>query len=328
MFGIRRRDFIALLGSAAAAWPLAARAQQAAMPVIGFLGAVSPTETARGFAQGLKESGYTEGENVAVEYRWANNQLDRLPSLAADLVRKRVAVIVAAGGTAPAIAAKATTATIPIVFTTPDDPVELGLVASLSRPGGNLTGIYFVVGELVPKRLELLRELLPAMTRVAVFVNPANPARAESQIKEAESAGRQMGLRIQIFHAGTGREINAAFATLAGERPDALLVSPDPLYVVRRAQLVTLAARHAIPTSFSNREPIEAGGLMSYGTNIADAYRQAGIYAGRILKGANPADLPVVQSSKFELVINAQTAFMLGLDVPTHLQQIADEVIE
>ena len=214
------------------------------------------------------------------------------------------------------------------MFTTPDDPVELGLVASLSRPGGNLTGIYFVVGELVPKRLELLRELLPAMTRVAVFVNPANPARAESQIKEAESAGRQMGLRIQIFHAGTGREINAAFATLAGERPDALLVSPDPLYVVRRAQLVTLAARHAIPTSFSNREPIEAGGLMSYGTNIADAYRQAGIYAGRILKGANPADLPVVQSSKFELVINAQTAFMLGLDVPTHLQQIADEVIE
>jgi putative ABC transport system substrate-binding protein len=244
------------------------------------------------------------------------------------LVRRRVAVIVATGGTAPAIAAKAAAATIPIVFTTPDDPVELGLVASLSRPGGNLTGIYFVVGELVPKRLELLRELVPAMTSVAVLVNPANPARAESQVKEAESAGRQMGLRIQIFNAGTGREINAAFATLARERPDALLVSPDPLYVVRRAQLVTLAARHAIPTSFSNREPVEAGGLMSYGTNIADAYRQAGVYAGRILKGAKPAELPVVQSSKFELVINAQTAFMLGLDVPTHLQQLADEVIE
>src|SRR5262245_54378212 len=317
-----RRKFFTLLGGAAATWPLTAGAQQPSMPVIGFLGAVSPTETARGFLQGLKEAGYTEGENVAIEYRWAENQLDRLPSLAADLVRKRVAVIVATGGTAPALATKAATPTIP------DDPVQLGLVASLSRPGGNLTGIYFVVGELVPKRLELLRELVPAMTRVAVLVNPANPARAEFQVKEAESAGRQMGLRIQIFNAGTGREINAAFATLARERPDALLVSPDPLYVVRRAQLVTLAARHAIPTSFSNREPVEAGGLMSYGTNIADAYRQAGVYAGRILKGAKPAELPVVQSSKFELVINAQTAFMLGLDVPTHLQQIADEVIE
>ena len=324
---MRRRDFITLLG-AAATWPLTARAQQSAIPVIGFLGGVSPTETVRGFLQGLKEAGYTEGENVAIEYRWAENQLDRLPSLAADLVRKRVAVIVATGGTAPALATKAATTTIPIVFTIPDDPVQLGLVASLSRPGGNLTGIYFVVGELVPKRLELLRELVPAMTRVAVLVNPANPARAEFQVKEAESAGRQMGLRIQIFNVGTGREINAAFATLARERPDALLVSPDPLYVVRRAQLVTLAARHAIPTSFSNREPVEAGGLMSYGTNIADAYRQAGVYAGRILKGAKPAELPVVQSSKFELVINAQTAFMLGLDVPTHLQQIADEVIE
>src|SRR5215813_8770397 len=323
-----RRKFFTLLGGAAATWPLTAGAQQPSMPVTGFLGAVSPTETARGILQGLTEAGYTEGENVAVEYRWANNQLDRLPTLAADLVRKRVAVIVATGGTAPPIATKAATTTIPIVFTIPDDPVELGLVASLSRPGGNLTGIYFVVGELVPKRLELLRELVPAMTRVAVFVNRANPARAESQIKEAESAGRQMGLRIQIYRAATAREINVAFGTLARERPDALLVSPDPLYVVRRAQLVTLAARHAIPTSFSNRDPVEAGGLMSYGTNIADAYRQAGVYAGRILKGAKPAELPVVQSSKFELVINAQTAFMLGLDVPTHLQQIADEVIE
>src|SRR5262249_17284761 len=271
------------------------------MPVIGFLGAVSPTETQRGFLQGLKEAGYTDGENVAVEYRWAENQLDRLPTLAADLVRKRVAVIVATGGTAPAIAPKAAAAAIPIVVTTPDEPRGLGLVARLSRAGGNLTGIYFVVGELVPKRLELLRELVPAMTSVAVLVNPANPARAESQIKEAESAGRQMGLRIQILHAATGRDINVAFGTLARERTDALLVSPDPLYVVRRAQLVTLAARHAIPTSFSNREPVEAGGLMSYGTNIADAYRQAGIYAGRILKGAKPAELPVVQSSKFEL---------------------------
>jgi putative ABC transport system substrate-binding protein len=324
---IGRREFITLLG-AAVAWPLAARAQQPAMPVIGFLGAVSPTETVRGFPQGLKEAGYVEGENVAIEYRWAGNQLDRLPTLAADLVRKQVAVIVATGGTAPAIAAKAATTTIPIVFTAPDDPVQLGLVASLSRPGGNLTGVYFLVGELVPKRLELLRELVPAMTRVAVFVNPANPARAESQVNEVDSDGRQMSLRIQIFKTATSREINTAFATFARERPDALLVSPDPLYVVRRAQLVTLAARHAIPTSFSNRDPVEAGGLMSYGTNIADAYRQAGAYAGRILRGAKPADLPVMQSSKFELVINAQTALMLGLTVPHTLLSVADEVIE
>jgi putative ABC transport system substrate-binding protein len=293
-----------------------------------FLGAVSPTETVRGFPQGLREAGYVEGENVAIEYRWAGNQLDRLPTLAADLVRKQVAVIVATGGTAPAIAAKAATTTIPIVFTAPDDPVQLGLVASLSRPGGNLTGVYFLVGELVPKRLELLREMVPAMTRVAVFVNPANPARAESQVNEVDSAGRQMGLRIQIFKTATSREINTAFATFARERPDALLVSPDPLYVVRRAQLVTLAARHAIPTSFSNRDPVEAGGLMSYGTNIADAYRQAGAYAGRILRGAKPADLPVMQSSKFELVINAQTALMLDLTVPHTLLSVADEVIE
>jgi putative ABC transport system substrate-binding protein len=325
---MKRREFFTLLGGAAVMWPLAVRAQQRTVPVIGFLGGVSPTETVRGFSQGLKEAGYAEGENVAVEYRWAQNQLDRLPTLAADLVRKRVAVIVATGGTAPAIAAKAATTTIPIVFTAPDDPVELGLVASLSRPGGNLTGIYFLVGELVPKRLELLRELVPAMTRVAVLVNPANPARAESQVKEVESAGRQMGLRIQILNAGSGRDINVAFATLARERPDALLVNPDPLYVVRRVQLATLAAHHAIPTSFSNRDPVEAGGLMSYGTNIADAYRQAGVYAGRILKGAKPADLPVVQSSKFELVINAQIALMLGLTVPPTLLATADEVIE
>jgi putative ABC transport system substrate-binding protein len=325
---MKRREFISLLGGGAAVWPLAARAQQPTVPVIGFLGGVSPTETVRGFSQGLKEAGYAEGENVAVEYRWAQNQLDRLPTLAADLVRKRVAVIVATGGTAPAIAAKAATTTIPIVFTAPDDPVELGLVASLSRPGGNLTGIYFLVGELVPKRLELLRELVPAMTRVAVLVNPAKPARAESQVKEVESAGRQKGLRIQILNAGSGRDINVAFAALARERPDALLVSPDPLYVVRRVQLATLAAHHAIPTSFSNRDPVEAGGLMSYGTNITDAFRQAGVYAGRILKGANPADLPVVQSTKFELVINAETARMLGLAVPPTLLARADEVIE
>jgi ABC-type uncharacterized transport system substrate-binding protein len=328
---IGRRAFIGLLGGAAVAWPLAVRAQQAAMPVVGLLNAVSP----QGFAerigavhQGLKEAGYVEGQNVAIEYRWAENQLDRLPALAADLVRKRVAVILATGGTAPAIAAKAATSTIPIVFTIPEDPVRLGLVASLSQPGGNLTGVNLFVGELVAKRLELLRELVPAMSRVAVFVNPANPARAESQVREVESAGRAMGLRIQIFNAGTGREINAAFATIARERPDALFVSPDPYFVVRRVQIATLAARHAIPTSFSVREAVEAGGLVSYGTNIVDTYRQAGVYTGRILKGAKPAELPVVQSSKFELVINAETARMLGLTVPPSLLATADEVIE
>jgi putative ABC transport system substrate-binding protein len=331
MLDMRRREFIALLGGAVAAWPLAARAQQAAMPVIGFLGAVSPegfADRLRGFRQGLKEAGYVEGENVAIEYRWAENQLDRLPGLAADLVRNQVTVIVAHGGTAPAIAAKAATTTIPIVFTVPEDPVRLGLVASLSRPGGNLTGVNLVIGELVPKRLELLRELVPGMSRVAAFVNPANPARAESHGKEVESAGRAMGLQIQIFSVGTSREINAAFTTLARERPDALLIGPDPFFTTRRVQLATLAARHAIPSSFSVREYPEAGGLMSYGTNVVDAYRQSGRYTGRVLKGAKPADLPVVQSSKFELVINAQTALMLGLTVPASLLAVTDEVIE
>ena len=250
---MRRREFITLLGGAAAAWPLAARAQQPAMPVIGFLGAVSPegfADRLRGFRQGLKDAGYVEGENVAIEYRWAENQIDRLPALAADLVRRQVAVIVAHGGTAPALAAKAATTTIPIVFTVPEDPVRLGLVASLARPGGNLTGVNFVSGELVAKRLELLRELVPGMTRVAVFVNPANPARAESHGQEVESAGRAMGLQIQILNVGTSREIDAAFATLARERPDALLIGPDPFFTARRVQLATLAARHAIPARF------------------------------------------------------------------------------
>ena len=329
-----RREFISLLGGTAAvssvSWPRAARAQPA-LPVIGFLNAVSSDGFAGRMAairHGLKEAGYVEGENVAIEYRWAENQLDRLPALAADLVRKRVTVILATGGTTPVIAAKAATTTIPIVFTVPEDPVQLGLVASLSRPGGNLTGVNLFVGELVPKRLELLRELVPAMTRVAVFVNPANHERAESHAREAQSAGRAMGLHIQIFNTGTGREINTAFATLARERPDALFVSPDPFFVVRRVQLATLAARHGIPTSFSVRDLVDAGGLMSYGTNILDAYRQAGVYTGRVLKGAKPADLPVVQSVKFELVINAQPALMLGLTVPTSLLASADEVIE
>jgi putative ABC transport system substrate-binding protein len=325
---MRRREFLGALG-AAAAWPLAARAQQPAMPVIGFLNAASPDPPRiSAVRRGLREAGYVEGENVAIEYRWAENQLDRLPALAADLVRKRVAVIVATGGTAPAIAAKAATATIPIVFTVPEDPVQIGLVASLSRPAGNLTGVNLIVGELVPKRLELLRELVPAMTRVAVFVNRANPGRADIQVREAESTGRAMGLQILIFNASTVAEINAAFATLASARPDALFVSPDPFYIGRRVQLATLAARHAIPSSFSVRDPVDVGGLMSYGTDANDAFRQAGAYAGRILNGAKPADLPVVQSTKFELVINAQTALMLGLTIPASLLSVADEVIE
>jgi ABC-type uncharacterized transport system substrate-binding protein len=328
---VRRREFIAMLGGAAASWPLAARAQQPAMPVIGFLCAVSSigfADRVSDFRKGLRGEGYVEGENVAIEYRWADNQLDRLSGLAADLVHKRVTVLVATGGTAPALAAKAATMAIPIVFTVPEDPIKLGLVTSLSRPAGNLTGVNLFVGELMSKRLELLRELVPAMSRVAIFVNQANAARAESHVREAETAARAMGLRIQIFNASTGREINAAFAILAHERPDALFVSPDPLYVVRRVQLATLAARHAIPTSFSTRDPVDAGGLMSYGTNIGDGYRQAGVYAGRILKGAKPADLPVVQPSKFELVINAETARMLGLVIPSSLLSTADEVIE
>jgi putative tryptophan/tyrosine transport system substrate-binding protein len=329
MSGMGRREFITLLGGVAATWPMAARAQQAAMPVIGFLNAAWPDPPRiSAVRRGLREAGYVEGENVAIEYRWAENQLDRLPALAADLVRKRVAVIVATGGTAPAIAAKAATATIPIVFTVPEDPVQMGLVASLSRPAGNLTGVNLIVGELVPKRLELLRKLVPAMTRVAVFVNRANPGRADIQVREAESTGRAMGLQILIFNASTVAEINAAFATLAGARPDALFVSPDPFYIGRRVQLATLAARHAIPSSFSVRDPVDVGGLMSYGTDVNDAFRQAGVYACRILNGAKPADLPVVQSTKFELVINAQTALMLGLTIPASLLSIADEVIE
>ncbi len=327
---MKRREFITLVGGAAA-WPLAARAQQPAMPVIGSLSSVSPegwVERMRGFRQGLHEAGYVEGENVAIDYRWAENQLDRLPGLAADLVRRRVALVFAHGGTAPAIAAKAATTAMPIVFLVPEDPVKLGLVASLSRPGGNLTGVNLIIGELMSKRLALLRELVPGMSRIAVFVNPANPARAEAQAGEAQAAGRAMSLQVRIFNAGTAREISAAFATFADERPDALFVSPDPFFVVRRVQLATLAARHAIPSSFSVRELPEAGALMSYGTNIMDSYRQAGVYAGRILKGAKPADLPVVQSTKFELVINAETARMLGLAVPPSLLAVADEVIE
>jgi putative ABC transport system substrate-binding protein len=328
---MKRREFITLLGGAVVAWPVRAKAQQRMIPVVGFLSAVSPDgfgERTRGFRQGLKEAGFSEGENILIDYRWADNQLDRLPGLAAELVRKRVAVIVATGGTTPAIAAKAATATIPIVFTVPEDPVTLGLVATLSRPGGNVTGINLFIGELMSKRLELFREIVPGIARVAVFVNPANPARAESQVREAESAGAALKLQVQIFKVASANEISAAFATLAKNRPDALFVSPDPFFIGRRVQLATQAARHVIPTSFSTRDFPESGGLMSYGTNIIDAYRQAGVYAGQVLKGAKPADMPVVQAQKFELIINIETARMLGLAIPSSLLARADEVIE
>jgi putative tryptophan/tyrosine transport system substrate-binding protein len=328
---IRRREFLAtLLGGAAAAWPLAARAQQAS-PVIGLLDSRSPDALAdrlRGFRQGLKDTGYVEGENVAIEYRWAENQFDRLPVLAAELVRRRVAVIATSGGLPVAFAAKAATTTIPIVFTVGEDPVRLGLVASLAQPGGNLTGINFLVGELTTKRLELLRALVPAATRVAGLVNPAQATNTESTLRDVQRAARAMGLQIQVLNASTSREIDAAFATIVRERPDALFVGNDAFFNARRVQLVLLAGRHGVPAIYSDREYAEAGGLMTYGSNIVDVYRQVGVYAGRILKGAKPADLPVVQSSKFELVINAQTARMLGLTVPPTLLATADEVIE
>jgi putative ABC transport system substrate-binding protein len=326
---IPRREFITLLGGAAAAWPLAARAQQAAMPVIGFLNPGSPDTMAdrmRGFRQGLRESGYIEGDNVTIAYRWAENQMDRLPELAADLVHRRVSVI-AAFATAPAFAAKAATTTIPIVFLAPEDPVRFGLVASLARPDGNLTGINLFTGELSAKRLEILREMVTGATHVAVLVNPTNPT-METTVRDVEAAARATGLQVQVFNASTSGEIDAAFASFARERPDAVFVQLDVFLNSRRAQLVNLASRHALPATYANRDFAEMGGLMSYGANIADAFRQVGVYAGRILKGAKPAELPVVQASKFELVINNQTARMLGLTVPPTLLATADEVIE
>jgi putative tryptophan/tyrosine transport system substrate-binding protein len=326
---VRRRDFITLLGGAAA-WPRAVRAQQAAMPVIGLLDSRSPdaiSDRLRAFRQGLKDTGYVEGENIAIEYRFAENQIDRLSTLAADLVRRQVAVIATVGPSA-AFAVKAATATIPSLFVVAEDPVRLDLVASLARPGGNLTGINVFNSELVTKRLELLRELVPRAKLVAVLVDRADEANTGSTLRDAEAAARAMGLRIQVFNANTKREIDAAFEAMAREKADALFVGAFPFLNGRRVQLVQLAAFHRLPATYSQREIAEVGGLMSYGANLGDAFRQLGVYAGRILKGAKPADLPVMQSSKFELVINADTARMLGLTVPDKLLAAADEVIE
>ena len=299
------------------------------MPVIGFLNATSPDGyRLRAFHQGLKDAGFVEGENVAIEYRWADNQLDRLPMLAAELVRRRVNVIAAGVGLLPAEAARAETRTIPILFLVAQDPVKLGLVASLNRPGGNLTGINILAAELAPNRLELLRELLPGAIRIAVLVDPANARTTESTLKELEAAVRAMGMQMEVINASTSREINAAFATLVSKRPDALFVGISPFLLSRRVQLAQLAARHAVPAIYQDREHAEVGGLMSYGASIGDAYHQIGVYTGRILNGAKAADLPVVQSSKFELVINHPTAQMLGLTVSDKLLATADEVIE
>src|SRR5262245_43225783 len=327
---MKRREFISLLGGAAAAWPLAARAQQPAMPVIGFLDSRpsdAMSDRLRAFRQGLKDTGYVEGENLAIVYRFAENQIDRLPTLAAELVHRPVAVIVTTVGTAT-FAAKAATTTIPVVFLVGDDPVRLGLVASLARPSGNLTGINLFTAELTAKRRELLHELVPRAARVAVLVNPADVTITESTLRDAEAAARAMGLQVQVLNASSSREIDAAFATLASERPDAIVVGTDTFLIDRRVQLALQAMLHKLPATYPVRDFAEVGGLMSYGASLADAYRHVGVYTGRILKGAKPADLPVVQSSKFELVINAQTSRMLGLTVPDKLLVAADEVIE
>jgi ABC-type uncharacterized transport system substrate-binding protein len=324
-----RREFIMLLGGAAVAWPLAAQAQQAAMPVIGFVRFGSAEVNARymtAFRKGLNETGTVEGQNVTVEYHWLEGQYDRLPALMADLVRRQVAVI-AASGNLPTLAAKAATATIPIVFGVGDDPIRLGLVASLNRPGGNLTGINFVNAELTAKRLRLLHDLVPKAVRVAVLLNPTNP-NAETQLKDVQEAARAIGLQIQILNAMTIGEIDAAFATLERERPDALFVAGDAFFLSRAVQFATLTARGRIPATYSLRDFVAVGGLLSYGTDFTEAFHQVGVYTGKILKGAKPADLPVVQSTKFEFIINMQTARALGLEVPAQLLATVDEVIE
>ena len=324
-FCIGRREFITLLGGLATAWPLTARAQQPAMPVIGFLGSSTPARYLTAFRQGLHEAGYVEGQNVAIEYRWAQDQADRLPELAADLVRRRVTVI--AADTLSSIVAKAATTTIPIVYHGGGDPLKLGLVASLNRPGGNVTGVTFVVAELGAKQLGLLHELQPGAVRVGVLVDP-NYAPSQSFVSDVQAAALPIGKQIEVLEAPTGRDIDTVFARLAQKPIDALLVGPGPLINSRLVQLATLAARHTLPAIANTRGFPEAGLLMSYGTSITDAYRQAGVYTGRILKGEKPADLPVIQSSKFEFVINLNTAKAFGLSFQPGLLAIADEVIE
>jgi putative ABC transport system substrate-binding protein len=330
MLDVRRRQFITLLGGAAVAWPLAVRAQQPAMPIVGFVEGRSAEATVRQaalFRKGLSETGYVEGQNVTVEYHWLDGQYDRLPALMADLVRRRMAVITAVSN-APALAAKAATTTIPIVFGVGQDPVRMGLVASLARPGGNATGINFFNQETTAKRLGLLHDLVPKAVRIAVLVNPANASATEPTLREIREAARVLGLQIAVLQASTGREIEAAFATLARDQADALFVAPDVFFVGRSVQFATLAAHHRVPATYTQRAFVEAGGLMSYGTDIPDMFRQVGVYTGQILKGAKPADLPVQQSTKFEFVINLTTAKALGLEVPPTLLARADEVIE
>jgi putative tryptophan/tyrosine transport system substrate-binding protein len=322
---MRWREFITLLGGAAAAWPLAARAQQA-MPVVGFLNPGSPeANRVTAFRKGLSETGYVEGRNVAIEYRWANSQIDQLPALAADLVRRQVAVIFEFG--ALPIASKAATTTTPIVFVTPDDPVKFGLVASLNRPGGNLTGATILTTEVLPKRVELLHELVPTATKIAFLVNPTNPA-AETQSKEVQSAARTLGLQIVVLNASSERDFDTVFATLAQLRGGGLVIPGDSVFGRRSEQLAALALRHAVPAISQSREFTAAGGLMSYGPSVPDAYRLAGVYIGRILNGEKPADLPVQQATKFELIINMKTAKALGITFPLPLLTRADEVIE
>jgi putative tryptophan/tyrosine transport system substrate-binding protein len=327
---MKRREFITLLGGATVAWPLAARAQQSAMPVIGFLASTSPTAWApylTAFKQGLREAGYIEGQNVTIEYRWAEGDYARLPALAADLVRRHVAVLVAVGGSSSAKAAKAASSTIPIVFTTGGDPVGLGLVASLNRPGGNVTGVALLISEMESKRFGLLRDMVPTATLVAVLLNSRSPV-STTELNDVQEAARAVGQQIHILNASSEQELDAAFASLAKLGAGALLVGSDPFFNSRRSYLVSLAARARVPAIYELREYVVAGGLMSYGTSLVNGYRQVGLYTGRILKGEKPQDLPVVQSTKFEFVINLKTAKALGLEVPLRLQELADEVIE
>jgi putative ABC transport system substrate-binding protein len=328
---MRRREFIALIGGAAASWPFAARAQQPALPVVALVNLRSAEASARvanAFRKGLNEAGYAEGQNVIVEYHWLDERFDRLSSVMADVVRRRVAVIATPGGNYASQAAKAATTTIPIVFGVGDDPVRLGLVANLARPGGNATGYNMSVAEIPTKRLELLHAMVPKAVRIAMLVNPENVPVAERMLHDVPQAARAIGLQIQIVNASTKDEIEAAFVTFAHDQIDALFVGPDTLFISQREQFATLTARYRIPATFSTREEAEAGGLMSYGTDIQAMWHQVGTYTGQILKGAKPADLPVMQSTKFELVINLKTAKALGLTIPAGVLSIADEVIE